>query len=336
MQALMHPWEPALISLAHEALTTGHTPSNVLVENGEALHDAYEYCDAMTSEHSKSFFMASSLLPPDKKRGARALYAFCRVTDDIVDSGNEGAFDELTTWRQHASGALPANGNPVVLAWTDARLKHGIPFRYAEQLISGVAQDLTKSRYGSFDELVGYCYGVASTVGLMSMHIIGYSSQNAIPYAIKLGVALQLTNILRDVGEDWARGRVYLPEDELRSFGLTSTDIDAGVVTDRWREFMRFQIERNRQLYAEARPGIGYLNRNGRFAIAAAADLYQAILDDIETNDYDVFNRRAHVSKVNKLARLPRTWWSAFRAEAPGQQVSSLMYTADHRGSAQG
>ncbi len=143
----------------------------------------------------------------------------------------------------------------------------------------------------------------------MSMHIIGFAGEQAIPYAIKLGVALQITNILRDIGEDWRTGRVYLPMDELTAYGLTEADLDKGQVDDRWRAFMHFQIERNRRLYAEARPGIALLNRDGRFAVAAASELYSAILNDIEAHDYDVFNRRAHVSAWGKVRKLPGIWW---------------------------
>jgi len=159
--------------------------------------------------------------------------------------------------------------------------------------------------------LTEYAYGVASTVGLMSMRIVGYRSAAAIPYAIKLGVALQLTNILRDVGEDWRAGRVYLPVEELAAFSLAEADLSRGQVDDRWRAFMRFQIERNRRLYAEAWPGIELLNKDGRFAIAAAGELYRRILDDIEAHDYDVFTRRAHVSTLRKLLGLLNLWWSS-------------------------
>lgn len=141
------------------------------------------------------------------------------------------------------------------------------------------------------------------------MHIIGFSGAEAVPYAVKLGVALQITNILRDVGEDWRAGRVYLPLDELAAYGLTESDLAAGRVDGRWRAFMRFQIDRNRRLYAEAWPGIALLGKDGRLAVAAAGELYRAILDDIEAHDYDVFNRRAHVSAWGKLCRLPGIWW---------------------------
>jgi len=174
--------------------------------------------------------------------------------------------------------------------------------------MDGVARDLTQKRYETFADLATYSYGVASTVGLMSMHIIGYSGPEAIPYAIKLGLALQMTNILRDVAEDWQMGRVYLPQEELAAFGLTEAVIEEGQVTDKWRAFMRFQIDRNRRLYEEAWPGIKMLNKNGRFAITAAAGLYRAILKDIERHDYDVFTRRAHISGWGKLRLLPKLW----------------------------
>jgi phytoene synthase len=205
----------------------------------------------------------------------------------------------------------------VAVAWNDACARYQIPVAYAQQLIHGVAQDLHQTRYATFSDLADYAYGVASTVGLMSMHIIGFRSQEAVRYAVKLGVALQLTNILRDVAEDWGRGRLYLPQDELAAFGLTEDDIEKGVVTDRWRTFMKFQIDRTRQLYDEAWPGIALLEPEGRFAIAAAADLYRLILEDIEKHDYDVFSRRAYVSQWGKLRRLPALWWQTRRMPSP-------------------
>ena len=217
----------------------------------------------------------------------------------------------MQEWRRVALQSAPSSQNKVASAWADTRAGFRIPYRFAEQLIDGVMTDLEVDRYQTFEELAEYSYGVASTVGLMSMHIIGFKGQEAIPYAIRLGVALQMTNILRDVGEDWRRGRLYLPLEELEAFGLTEEHIEAGEVTENWREFMRFQIFRNRQLYQEAAPGIQMLDKDGRFAIAASAGLYQAILGDIERNDYDVFTRRAYIGAAGKLARLPRIWWQS-------------------------
>lgn len=312
-------WEEKLFKRATvasaPALIFGHDVDR------QALDAAYRHCATLTSTHSRTFHMSSGLLPGEMRAAARALYAFCRITDDIVDqsstsAGTQSRLADLQNWRRRSlesshSSANLTDGDLPILAWTDTRARYGIPKAYAEQLIEGVAQDLTHDRYTSFDDLAHYCYLVASTVGLMTMHIVGYAGSHAIPYAIKLGVALQLTNILRDVGEDWAKGRLYLPQDELAAYGVTEDAIAAGAVTARWRAFMRFQIDRARQLYAEAMPGIPLLGRDGQFAIAAAALLYRDILTKIEENDYNVFDRRARTSALEKVRRLPEIWWNA-------------------------
>lgn len=313
MSLRIHTWEHRLLSLANEALSTATPDAPAIVSDKELLVQAYAHCRAVTARHSRSFYLASGLLPAEKRQAARALYAFCRVSDDIVDGSLDRTEARLATWRRQALRPHPARTDLVALAWADTRARYRIPERYAEQLIDGVARDLVQTRYTTFADLTTYAYGVASTVGLMSMHIIGFAGPQAVPYAIKLGVALQVTNILRDVAEDWRAGRVYLPQEDLQAFGLTEADLAAGVVDDRWRAFMRFQIERNRQLYREAWPGIALLEPDGRFAIAAASQLYQAILTDIETHDYDVFKRRAHVTGWGKLRRLPGIWWQSKR-----------------------
>jgi phytoene synthase len=310
-------WERQLLDLAHQAMDSGvsaHPPVEA-----QRLHDAYAACETITRENSKTFYIASGLMPKEKRRATRALYAFCRVSDDIVDrpaAPGAPAHEHLEAWRGHVfTSDHQANITPVQreinLAWVDTRRTFGIPSGYVEQLIDGLSFDLIRPRYQTFTELVRYCYGVACTVGLMSMHISGYTGSAAIPFAIRLGVALQLTNILRDVGEDWRAGRLYLPLDELEAFGLTEDDVAAGVVDDRWRSFMRYQIQRARRLYHEALPGVSLLHRDGRFAIAAAGELYRGILDQIEANDYDVFRRRASISALGKLRRLPGIWWRA-------------------------
>jgi phytoene synthase len=302
-------WEHTLLSLAYEARHSVKATAPKYVADRDLLTRAYAHCDSVTALHSRSFYLATSLLPGDKRRAIRALYAFCRVSDDIVDCPEGDAERSLAAWRTKALSSELSKSDLVVTAWVDTRLRYRIPHRYAEQFIQGVARDLDQKRYDTFEDLAAYAYGVASTVGLMSMHIIGFSGGEAIPYAIKLGVALQLTNILRDVREDWRAGRVYLPAEELAEFGLTEADLAAGQMDDRWRAFMRFQIARNRRLYAEAWPGIALLDRDGRLAVAAAGELYRAILGDIEAHDYDVFARRAHVSGWSKLRMLPGIWW---------------------------
>jgi len=313
LTSITYPWERRLLALALGPLQRDDPPVSIQV-GPTALEWAYDTCAAITREHSKTFYLASGLLPPAKRQAARALYAFCRVSDDLVDRAGGDPLASLEAWRQRALVAPPAADDPVPLAWADTRARYRIPVEYAQQLLDGVARDLCVARYPTFDDLVAYAYGVASTVGLMTMHIIGFVGQEAVRYAVKLGVALQLTNILRDIGEDWAAGRLYLPQDELAAFGVREADIAAGRLTPGWQALMRFQIQRARQLYAEALPGIALLHQDGRLAIQAAAELYQAILDDIEAHNWDVFSRRAHISAWGKLRRLPGIWRRARRA----------------------
>lgn len=303
---LPHPWEQRLMTWAEQAQQTA-VPHTSHSADRKRLADAYHACAALTYQHSRTFFLASALLPREKRNAARALYAFCRISDNIVDHPRSDPQIELEAWRRDALSSH-AFDNPFILAWADARERFGIPAGYAEQLIDGVKRDLSQTRYSTFAELSEYAYGVASTVGLMTMHIVGFSGEEAISYAVRLGVALQLTNILRDVAEDWRAGRVYLPQDEMREFGVTEADIAAGQVTDRWRRFMRYQIQHNRALYQSSWSGIGLLDRDGRFAIAAAGKLYDAILTDIERHDYDVFSRRAHLGTLGKISHLPAIW----------------------------
>lgn len=323
-------WERHLVDLAHQALDSD--VSAQIINDQTLLQNAYLKCEEITRENSKTFYLASNLMPAHKRRATRALYAFCRVSDDIVDAniikpfqhiagrppqGGGPASDvvnDLNTWREqvmlnHAPARTSEQKREVSLAWADARRRYCIPNGYVEQLIDGLALDLKTVRYHSFAGLAQYCYGVACTVGLMSMHITGYTSREAIPYAIRLGVALQITNILRDVGEDWRAGRLYLPLEDLHAFHLSEADIAAGQVDDRWRAFMRYQIQRARRLYAESLPGVSLLHHDGRLAISAAGELYRAILDQIEANDYDVFSRRAAIGTWQKLRRLPGIWW---------------------------
>lgn len=302
-------WEQRLLNWAHEGINDPPPPTASDM-TAAVLGHAYRASTEVIRQHSRTFYLASALLPKQKCRAARALYAFSRITDDLVDRTDGDPRSRLEAWRQRALHDPPQPEDEVVLAWSDAQRRYKIPKIYAEQLLTGVARDLVQTRYTSFEELAEYSYGVASTVGLMAMYIVGFSSTEAIPYAVKLGVALQLTNILRDVGEDWRRGRLYLPQDELDKFSITEADIDDGRVDDRWHAFMRFQIDRVRRLYRESVPGITYLHHDGRFAIAAAAQLYEAILDDLEAHSMDNLNRRAYIGLGGKLRRLPRIWWN--------------------------
>lgn len=317
MIAEIPSWERKLLDMAREGIDRLHAHSDPTPAAADTLMEGYRRAEEITRVHSRSFHFASRFLPDHKRRGIRALYAFCRITDDIVDEPERDGSAALKDWRSRILEGESDSNDPVELAWQDTRHQFRIPETYVAQLIDGVGRDLEKTRYESFDSLSEYCYGVASTVGLMSMHIIGFQHPDALRYAVKMGVALQLTNILRDVGEDLQLGRVYLPRNELRRFDLDVEDLASGRISDRWREFVRFQIARARRLYRQALPGIALLHRDGRFAVTAAAELYGGILGEIENNDYDVFGQRAHLSTRQKLMELPSIWLrSRFAAPA--------------------
>ncbi|MFN2135126.1 MAG: phytoene/squalene synthase family protein [Candidatus Promineifilaceae bacterium] len=311
MTLQLDSWENRLLNLAYAPLENWVVEHRPVEGDSLALERAYAHCETVTRQHSATFYMSTALMAPEQRRATRALYAFCRVSDDLVDRPVGGVADasHFERWRQRSLSSSPSPEELVAFAWADARARFQIPRQYAEQLLDGVATDLAVKRYETFADLADYCYGVASTVGLMSMHIVGFEDESAIPYAVKLGIALQLTNILRDVAEDWSNGRFYLPLDELAAFGLAEEDIAAQRLDARWRAFLRFQIERARALYSEAMPGLALLKPRGRVAVAAAAELYSAILEDIEVHDYNVFSHRAHISSGRKALRLPGIWW---------------------------
>jgi phytoene synthase len=251
-------------------------------------------------------------LPAEKRRSVWALYAFCRTTDDIVDNSNADPARALAQWVHQVRAPRPVPHDPVLVAWHDTRAQYQLQAELVDELLAGVAMDLTINRYTTFADLWLYCYRVASVVGLLSMGITG-AATGAIPYAIKLGVALQLTNILRDVGEDARRGRVYLPQEDLERFGLTADDILQNTYDERFRSMMQFQVERAHRLYAESWDGIALLEHDSRMGVAAAARIYQGILDSIVTNNYDAYTHRAHLTLREKLLRLPRIWWDVRR-----------------------
>jgi len=302
-------WENQLLALAGNIPHPRTRPFFSYWAGDISLQAAYKHAEKITAEHSKSFHFASGLLPEEKRSAVRALYAFCRTVDDIVDESMDNQREsQLDYWRGMIEYGSFLDSDLVATAWADTIVRYHIPRHYALQLIDGVHRDLTQSRYQTFEELATYCYGVASTVGLMSMYVVGFKSNDAVPYAIKLGVALQMTNILRDIGEDYQNGRLYLPREELVFYGIREQDIAEGRITDNWRQFMKFQIERTRQLYEESWEGVKMLEREGQLAIGAASVFYQGILNEIEKNDYDVFTKRASLSAVGKVSKIPALW----------------------------
>ncbi len=268
------------------------------------LPRAYDECRAIARRASKSFSLAMRFLPPAKRQAMEALYAFSRTSDDLVDEHSQPAV-ALERWIAQIHHAVPSADTLVLLAWADACQHYTLPTDLADELLAGVGMDLTITRYDTFEDLWLYCYRVASVVGLLAMRIIGFTG-DAEHYAIKLGVALQLTNILRDVGEDARRGRIYLPREDLARFGVSEDEVLAQVPSERFQALMRFQIARAEQWYRAGWPGVALLHPDGQAAVAAAALLYRAILPHIVSNDYDVFTRRAFVPLAQKLVLLPQ------------------------------
>ncbi len=269
------------------------------------LRMAYQRCREITRVASKTFFLASLFLAPERRRAVWAVYAVCRTADDLVDTtapaGQRLArIDELE--RKLLVAMAGKATEPIFIAYADASARFGIPLEPALALLRGARMDITIRRYATYDELCEYCYLVASTVGLLVSPILGYASPIALEYGVMLGRAMQLTNILRDVGEDALMGRIYLPAEDLARFGYAEEAVFAKVVDDKFVALMRFEIDRVRALYREAEPGIALLSPESRYTVRLALSLYRRILRAIELNAYDVFTRRAYVPLRSKLA----------------------------------
>lgn len=277
-------------------------------QNQEALKRGFEKCRQITKKYGTSYYFATQFFPSEIRQAIYALYAFARIPDEFVDNPDENS--ELTAkqrienfrddWRKAMREEI--NENEITTAIASSFRKYQIPQEHGEAFFLSMIQDTEKATYQNYAELEDYMYGSAGVIGLMIIHIVGYSSDAAFKHALQLGYAFQLTNFLRDIGEDWKeRGRIYLPQDELAQFGLTNTDIANGCLDEKFIAFMKFQIERNREIYREALKGIPMLHRQGRMAVRIAFVLYSAILGRIEANQYNVYSRRARTNFRQKL-----------------------------------
>ena len=302
-------------------------PKSKTKQNLVSVDEAYELCRQITAEYAKTFYFGTLLMPKEKSKAIWAIYAWCRLTDELVD-GAKAKYttkETLEAWEKQLESIFagyPIEDTDVALVDTIQRYPMTIqPFR---DMIAGQRMDLVQNRYQTFEELELYCYRVAGTVGLMSNAVLGIGlDANGVPWernkpiyvptseAISLGLAMQLTNILRDVGEDIQRDRIYLPLDDLHAFDYTEADLIAGVIDDRWQAIMKFQIKRAREYYKQAEKGIRYLIRDSRLPVWASLMLYQDILNEIEANNYDVFTKRAYVARYKKTLSLPIAWLRA-------------------------
>ena len=281
------------------------------------LDRAYEYCRSLTKERAKNFYYAFITLPPVKRRAIYAVYAFCRLCDDATDEFIE-ADEKLRLVKEQrellAGASSGAPSGQVYLALEDAVKSFRIPVEHLEEVINGVEMDISKTRYATFDELREYCYRVASSVGLICVEIFGYNDERAREHAVDLGLAMQLTNILRDVEEDLERDRVYIPQEELARFGCTEEDLFRGVVNDNFRDLMSFQVERAREYFRKGRQLLPLLSPRSRACPAVLHGTYSRLLDRIEASGYNVFGRRVSLSTREKLVLMARLWANGLAA----------------------
>jgi 15-cis-phytoene synthase len=286
-----------------------------------ALRASYERCRQLNAEYGRTYYLASRLLPPRKRPYVHALYGFARYADEIVDDLDSGLSPQeqavaLQAWGEDFRAALDRgrSDDPVLAAVVDTVLTWEIPWAHFEAFMTSMTMDLTVTEYATYDDLWTYVYGSAAVIGLQMVPILEPQDDAAYPAAMDLGIAFQLANFARDVGEDLDRGRLYLPLDEVAAFDLTRADLEARIVDDRLRALMRYQVARVRRLEQSAIPGIAALDPTSRPCIEAARILYCGIVDEIERNDYDVFSKRATVPWSRRIAVAGPAWFKAVRA----------------------
>ena len=286
------------------------------------LDQAYEICRKETQQWAKTFYLGTLLLPPEKRKAIWAIYVWCRRTDEIMDSkeastkSQDELSDNLDAWEENTKnvfkGEIKSELDSVLL---DTIEKYPQSIQPYLDMIDGQRMDLNKFRYKDFDELKLYCYRVAGTVGLMTQNVMGIdSAYTSAPWsakpdpseaAIALGIANQLTNILRDVGEDRHRGRIYLPLADIEKFNYSEAELLNGEINNQWKALMNFQLTRARNWFQKSEDGIKWLSSDARWPVWTSLRLYRGILDSIERLDYDVFNNRAFVKNSVKALEIP-------------------------------
>jgi 15-cis-phytoene synthase len=265
------------------------------------IEQSYDYCRRIARSRAKNFYYSFLLLSAQQRKAMCAIYAFMRYCDDLSDEpgATRAAIDR---WRVEMEEALLGrfSGHPVWPAFHHTVRRFGIPHEYFREMIAGVASDLEPRSLQTFEELYRYCYQVASVVGLTIIHIFGFDTRSALPLAEKCGVAFQLTNILRDIREDAERGRIYLPAEDLRRFGVSEQDLRTGKWNDAFLRLMRFQAARARAYYDESMLLLDLVHPRSRPSLWALIAIYSRLLERIEATNYDVFSRRVRLSSLEK------------------------------------
>jgi 15-cis-phytoene synthase len=273
-----------------------------------------EYCRHKAAASGSSFYYSFLFLPPERRRAITALYAFCREVDDVVDGGADPqvAAAKLAWWRAELAGLFAgAPQHPVTRALSPFLDRYRLSREKLGEIVDGMEMDLRQSRYLDWPALETYCHRVAGVVGLLAAGIFGYRDARTLDYARRLGIAFQLTNILRDVGEDARKNRVYLPMEDLKRFGVPAADILQARDTPAFRELMRFEAERARACYAEAMRALPEVDRRAQRPGLVMAAIYRTLLEEIERDGFRVLDRRTSLTPLRKLWIAWRTWVSA-------------------------
>ncbi len=265
------------------------------------IDESYDYCLRVARTRAKNFYYSFVLLSTQQRKAMCAIYAFMRYCDDLSDEPGASK-TAVDGWRADLEEALQGRftDHPVWPAFHHTVRRFGIPHEYFRQMIDGISSDLEPRRLETFDELYHYCYQVASVVGLTIIHIFGFDTRSALPLAEKCGVAFQLTNILRDIREDAERGRIYLPAEDLRRFGVTDADLSSGNRSPAFLELMRFEAARARAYYNESQPLLELIHPRSRSSLWALIAIYSRLLERIEGKNYDVFSRRVRLTLFEK------------------------------------
>lgn len=281
-----------------------------------SLDDSYARCVEITKEHAANFHFAFSVLPKPRYKSICALYAFSRLADDISDDQTdpEKALQESKAWRASFDRALAGDGraHPILPAVADTMQKYSIDPVYMHELITGTEMDAYTKRYQTWDETYKYCYRVASVIGIMTVHVFGFTDPRAILMAEKTGIAFQMTNILRDLKEDGGRDRVYLPQEDLRKCGVPEAELIAGNDTPGIRGLVKFEVERTKEYYKEGRELVPLIVAESRDALGSLVAIYQRLLEEIERRNYDVMTERVSLSKAEKLKLAAGFAWKQF------------------------
>ncbi len=302
-------------------------PLSTEVRDERSLTDSYAYAARITKAEAKNFYYTFGFLPPERRRSVFAVYAFSRRADDAVDAVEERggtpteARADLNGLRQLLDSAAVTD-DPLRAALADTIRRYEIPTVLFEELLLGMEMDLEKKRYATFTELEGYCYRAASVVGLICVRIFGLARRDAAyedcrDAAVALGLAMQLTNILRDVAEDCTRGRIYLPAEDLRRFGCSEDDLFSSKLTPEFRALMKFEVDRTRELFRRAEPLYPEIHPDSRYCPVLLMRFYSRILDRIERAEFDVFSRRPSLPRREKIALVAQAWLESRRFIQP-------------------